>query len=96
MKTILIASVVSLASATAAMPPVYANNEGDLAALLHVMVMQENAVCSKQLRDSLPAIVAAQLEQNRVEFAAIAQVEQDESDEVVNKQVEKAADELAP
>ena len=48
-------------------------------------------------RPSFPAIVAAQLEQNRgLEFAAMPKVRQDESDEVVNNQVEKAADELAP
>lgn len=95
MKTIIIASVLGLASAAATVPNVQAN-EGDLAALLHVMVKQETTVFTHQLRAGFKDIVAAQLEQNRADLTQWAQSEQEMRDEVVNKQVEKSADELAP
>lgn len=72
------------------------STEGDLAALVNVMVKQQTNQFTHQLRSTFKGIVTAQLEQNKADFQALAQKSSAERDEVVVKQAEKAADELAP
>lgn len=97
MKKLMIVGVASLFVLTAQPSAAQTqSNEGDLAALVNVMVKQQTNQFTQQLRSTFKGIVAAQLEQNKAEFQALAQKSRAEHDEVVVKKAEKAADELAP
>ncbi|MCH8502199.1 MAG: hypothetical protein LAT77_09865 [Aliidiomarina sp.] len=97
MKKLMLLGVASLFMLS--VQPSYAQSqstEGDLAALVNVMVKQQTSQFTQQLRSTFKTIVTAQLEQNKAEFQALVQNSNAEHDEVVVKQAEKAADELAP